>query len=202
MSSAGEPHGETQLDGLGQRLRELPSERAPPFDWREFERRARHPDRLRALRGGEVRAALGVRAAAVLAACIVLGIAASALWSRVRGPRAAPPPTELSQRSQTQAADSAGAFPAPTAAALLAQAEAAERWLSSDTEGPAIVRVSTHVAIAGLEDRIASLDDQLDAAQLENSGGVRLGTLRLERARLIDDLAQVRYAESLVAATR
>jgi hypothetical protein len=64
---------------------------------------------------------------------------------------------------------------------------------------PAIVHVSTRLAVTDLEDRIASVDDLLNAARVEHRRDAPLQTWQRERARLVDSLAQVRYAESLAA---
>lgn len=189
MSSPAPPRGEPARSGLAHRLRALPSETTPPFGWGELQRRARRRRQLRAIaRAGS----------ASLAACCVLALTAGALWMHLGAPQPnvaeiePTPPADAPVRAETMG----------DAATLLARAEAAERWLSSDPDGGAIVHVSTGLAIARLEDRIASVDDQLDAAQLQEAGGARLRSLRLERARLIDDLARVRYAETLAADTR
>jgi hypothetical protein len=63
------------------------------------------------------------------------------------------------------------------------------------------VRVGAYVAVAGLEDRIAQLDDLLSAARAEGMEPARLTALEAQRAGLVSSLAQVRYAEILVAAS-
>src|SRR5207253_1384811 len=74
---------------------------------------------------------------------------------------------------------------------------AAERWLESLPSEPAVVRVGTHAAVTGLEDRIAQLDDLLSEERLGQAPLARLVALQQERTRLVGTLAQVRYAEEL-----
>ena len=76
-------------------------------------------------------------------------------------------------------------------------ARAAEQWLASLPSDPVLVRVGTRVAVSGLEDRIAELDDMLTAARVEGVRSVRLHALQEQRARLLKSLVQVRYAEEL-----
>src|SRR5205807_1575097 len=61
----------------------------------------------------------------------------------------------------------------------------------------AAVRVGTHAAVTGLEDRIAQLDDLLSEERLDQAPRARLVALQQERTRLVGTLAQVRYAEEL-----
>jgi hypothetical protein len=153
---------------LGCRLRELPHATAPPYDWREFQRRCdARALPGRGLAGGRASAAAGVLALGVLA-----------LWIRLGGgpTRPAPPQPVLQEAAR---------------AALM------ERWLESLPSEPAVVRVGTHAAVTGLEDRIAQLDDLLSAERLEQAAPARLLALQHERTRLVGTLAQVRYAETL-----
>jgi len=64
------------------------------------------------------------------------------------------------------------------------------------------VRVGTRAAVAGLEDRIAQVDDLLSVARIEQARPARLAALQQERTRLVGALLQVRYAETLVDASR
>jgi hypothetical protein len=74
----------------------------------------------------------------------------------------------------------------------------AEEWL---TEHPrqALVRVPAQMAVTELEDQIATIDDQLNAERLEPAQAQQLSLLQRDRAQLIESLAQVRYAQNLVA---
>jgi hypothetical protein len=84
----------------------------------------------------------------------------------------------------------------------LAQAEISERWLSRLPIEPAVMRVGTRTAVADLEDRIAWMDDVLSAERLDAVDHAHIVALQRERARLVNSLAQVRYAETLVAAAQ
>ena len=63
---------------------------------------------------------------------------------------------------------------------------------------PRIVRADTYLAVAALEDHIASIDEALNDARL---GGGTAEVARLERTRamLMDSYASVRYAEMVSA---
>ena len=163
---------------LGRRLRGLSDAAAPPYDWREFQRRCDERARTRhGLAGGRV-AAAGVLALGVLAVWIRLG----------GGPTRPAPPQAMPPRgapSESLAVDTAP----PRAPA--------ERWLESLPSEPAVVRVGTHAAVTGLEDRIAQLDDLLSEERLDQGPLARLVALQQERTRLVGTLAQVRYAEEL-----
>jgi hypothetical protein len=117
----------------------------------------------------------GLAGGRVAAAAGVLALGVLAVWIRLGGGPTRPAP----------AADTAP----PRAAA--------ERWLESLPGEPAVVRVGTHAAVAGLEDRIAQLDDLLSEERLDEAPRARLLALQQERTRLVGTLAQVRYAETL-----
>ena len=82
------------------------------------------------------------------------------------------------------------------------RAAASERWLASLPSEPIVIRVGTRAAVAGLEDRIAQLDDILSAARVEGTQPARLAALEEQRTRLVNSLVQVRYAETLVSESR
>jgi len=63
---------------------------------------------------------------------------------------------------------------------------------------PRIVRADTYLALAALEDHIASLDDALNDARLQD-GGADVARLERTRAELLDSYVQVRYAERVSA---
>lgn len=187
-------------EAIAQRLRELPGEFAPPFDWSELQRRSR----MRAARGSRGAAAsgsaegrlsrvgyrsLGLAAGAALIAVTTL----LAIRFNQRGPAVAPGRGQTVELARPVARTVAS--PAPEA--LLARADSAERWLASEPEDGPVVRVSTHLAVAHLEDRLASVDDLLNDERLQHARASRLRTLQLQRAQLVDSLAQVRYAEIL-----
>ncbi|MFO1427276.1 MAG: hypothetical protein U1F11_09970 [Steroidobacteraceae bacterium] len=79
---------------------------------------------------------------------------------------------------------------------------AEQGWLESLPREPAAVRVDTRLAVARLEDRIAWLDDTLSDSQASGDPLIRIHELRAERARLVDSLVRVRYAEQLSARAR
>jgi hypothetical protein len=61
-----------------------------------------------------------------------------------------------------------------------------------------IVRADTYLAVAALEDHIASLDDALNVARLRG-GPAEVARLERTRAELLDSYTQVRYAELVSA---
>jgi hypothetical protein len=118
-----------------------------------------------------------------------------AAWIRVTRPDA-PVPVESDATS-----GSATTVTGPPDA-VEARADVAERWLASLPDEPVVVRVGTRAAVAGLEDRIAQLDDFLSAARVEGTQPAKLAAVEEQRARLVNSLVQVRYAETLVSASR
>jgi len=76
---------------------------------------------------------------------------------------------------------------------------ASERWLAAQPAEPAIVRVGTRAAVMTLEDRIAWADDTLTSMRAKGGEPDRARALQYERDRLVNSLAQVRYAETLAA---
>lgn len=63
---------------------------------------------------------------------------------------------------------------------------------------PRIVRADTYLAVAALEDHIATLDDALNVARM-SGGSAEVARLERTRAELLDSYAQVRYAEMVSA---
>jgi len=55
--------------------------------------------------------------------------------------------------------------------------------------------------VAGLEDRIAQVDDLMTAMRIEGTSGARGSDLQRERLRPVGSLAQVRYAEVVASAS-
>jgi hypothetical protein len=64
---------------------------------------------------------------------------------------------------------------------------------------PRIVRADTYLAVAALEDHIASVDDALTVARLVAPRGAEVARLERTRAELLDSYARVRYAEMVSA---
>jgi hypothetical protein len=170
-----------------QMLRHLPSESAPPIHWKEFKRR-------QLLRRARARSAQQ-RQFALVAAVAVVMIGAVALW-RYLPPMQAP----TAQRLPPAESPMAHRPIVPIAwdeAAL--RSVASERWLASQPAEPAIVRVGTRAAVTNLEDRIAWADDTLTSMRAKGGEADRARALQYERDRLVNSLAQVRYAETLAA---
>lgn len=169
-----------QHHNIVRHLRALPQEIPQPYDWTEFRRRAL---RRRA------KAAYAAIAAALL--LVVVGLTA---WIRVtRSDR----PESIESQSTGIAGPAASGSPS-----VDSRAAAAERWLVSLPSEPVVVRVGTRAAVAGLEDRIAQIDDFLSAARVEGTQPAKLVAVEEQRARLVNSLVQVRYAETLVSKSR
>jgi hypothetical protein len=161
------------------RLRELADAEAPPYGYAEFTRR--HSRR----RARQAQAPL--RLMAVALAVVVAG------WVMKHG--LAPVMTDVaSMRAAPQPPRSAAAVQGTP---LLAAN--AERWLNAQPHS-AIVRVPTQMAVTELEDQIAAMDDQINAVRLvQPPHGQQAAVLQRDRAQLVESLAQVRYAQILVA---
>jgi hypothetical protein len=166
-------------------LHALPPEAAPPFGWEEFRRRSQpHP----------TRAAHLVRAPA-LAAALVLAVALCALAIRVAGlPRH--PHSGVAEPVQY------GVATLPSRASPVADETSAERYLDSLPREPSLVHVGTRAAVETLEDNLAQVDDLVSAARAGRAPPARLQALLDDRTLLVSSLVQVRYAESLAAASR
>jgi len=179
-----ETPNETPSQDVAQRLRELPTDLRPPFDYEEFQRRIRERAAPRyAVKWQHAAAAGG----------IFTVLAAFAVWSRFVEPH-----SELPAASVAPVED---ALPLVVTVDPMSatQTRAAERWLSNLPSEPTIVRVGTRLAVADLEDRIAWVDDALTDEHFEGVDLSQLAALQHERARLINSLARVRYAETLAA---
>ena len=177
---------------VGERLRALPEQNAEPYDWEEFRRRT--PG---AVRGGGRRASAAVLSLRAAAAILLLaGATALAAWMWGGPARPAHLSAETGASSSTMAAaGQRGAHFDP----VEARTRAMEGWLARQPAEPAMVRVGAYATEAGLEDRIAELDDLLTTARAEGVGSARLSPLEEQRARLVSSLVQVRFAETLVS---
>ena len=180
-----------QQHNIARHLRSLPQEIRQPYDWIEFRRRAsRQRTNAYAREGANKRKYAAIAAALFL---VVVGVAA---WVRVTRP-VTPESIEsdaISGRDEPVSARDA--------ASVDARVDAAERWLVSLPSEPIVVRVGTRAAVAGLEDRIAQLDDFLSAARAEGTQPAKLVAVEEQRARLVNSLVQVRYAETLASESR
>lgn len=166
-------------------LHTLPQEAAPPFGWEEFRRRSQPPPTRAAHRVG----------APALAAALVLAVALCALAIRVAGPPRHP-------HSAAPEAVQYGVAALPSREPPVADETSAERYLDSLPREPALVRVGTRAAVETLEDHIAQVDDLVSAARAGRAPPARLQALLDDRTQLVSSLVQVRYAESLAAASR
>jgi hypothetical protein len=186
---------------VAQRLRELPCELPPPFDWTDLQRCARRRGRDR-LSNGQEDPQRGARRGVLLLTGALTGvafvlIAAAVLVSVLRENGKGPVPAGADPASVARNDARAGAI--GDAEPMLQRAEAAERWLANAPQEGPVVRVSTYLVVTDLEDRIASVDDMLNAERLQSGRPAHVRALQLERAQLVDSLAQVRYAEMLDA---
>ncbi|HWZ64101.1 MAG TPA: hypothetical protein VNX02_13840 [Steroidobacteraceae bacterium] len=166
-------------------LHALPQEAAPPFGWEEFRRRSLpRPTR-----------ATHLTWAPALAAGLVLAVALCALAIRVAGlPRH--PRTTVPEALQY------GLARLPSREPPVADETSAERYLESLPREPSLVHVGTRAAVETLEDNIAQVDDLVSAARAGRAPPARLQALLDDRTQLVSSLVQVRYAESLAAASR
>jgi hypothetical protein len=183
---------------LARLLRELPDETTPPYGWSEFRRRA-------GARAVARRDRAGGRSLAALAA-IAIGIVALSL--RLGEPvRTALHPTDgTPARGSSTAADPVFAETPPETPPDTPRndlrADMLERWLASQPDEPALVRVGNRAAVTGLEDRLAEVDDLLTSERVDEARPANLLALQQERWQLVSSLAQVRYAEKLADVAR
>lgn len=175
-----------QEQAVARLLRALPDDAARPYDFSEFQRRA-HAAPMAAARLARVR---------VLAGALVVALAVLAATIRF-GPGARPPhaPVTAVAASSDTPAVAGDRSPAERADA------AAQYWLARLPREPALVRVGNRAAVETLEDHIAQVDDLL-TERAGSAPAARLQMLQQERARLVNSLVQVRYAETLADASR
>jgi hypothetical protein len=67
------------------------------------------------------------------------------------------------------------------------------------TPEPRLVRADTYLALAALEEHIATIDDALNDARLLSPGGAEVARLERTRAELLDSYVRVRYADMVAA---
>jgi len=178
-----------------QRLRTLPAEASPPYNWQEFQRRS-----------AAARPATDWRPLAA-AAALLLFVCAIAVWGRFGAGRHVVADSgavvDGLQSSGRDAGPTASGGPSGLASAdatavdlsAARRSRAIESWLASLPKEPAVVRVGTRAAVAGLEDRIAQVDDLMTSLRIDGMQPDGLADLQRERLRLVGSLAQVRYAE-------
>jgi hypothetical protein len=171
------------VDMIGQKLRRLRTDGAPPIPWQEFKRR----QLLRRVRAQTEQR----RQFALVAAVALMMIGALVSWRY------------LLPVLNSGASDFVGMAHRPAASVArdeaAASSVASERWLAAQPAEPVIVRVGTRAAVMGLEDRIAWVDDTLTSVRAQGGQLERAHALQLQRDQLINSLAQVRYAESLAS---
>jgi hypothetical protein len=208
-----------------QRLRTLPTEAAPPYNWQEFQRRA-----------VPARVATDWRPLAA-AAALLLFVCAIAVWGRLGGGRhvvadsaaiedgvqtwgaadrmsgadrqplahvngvaARPDDRDVAQGEVSGSPGAMSVGPTPGESLIAAKrSRAIESWLATLPQEPTVVRVGTRASVAGLEDRIAQVDDLMTSMRIDGTRSDRVAALQQERLRLVGSLAQVRYAEVVAA---
>jgi hypothetical protein len=184
------PHAEN----IPRRLRELPPELPPPYDWTEFSRRSRDrsPARRNYIKWPH----------AAAAASLTAFIAAMAMLGTVDSRRGEDKTAETSVAATTPSESSSAMKAANEDSMSLPSAGDAQRsreWLARQPAEPAVVRIGPRMTVANLEDRIAWFDDVLTEESLQGANADNVKVLQQERARLVSSLAQVRYAESLAS---
>jgi len=163
-----------------QRLRALPTETSPPYNWQEFQRRA-----------GSARPAINWWPLAA-AAALLLFVCAIAVWGRVGAGRHVVANSSAVENGVHPASGDSDSGESGIAAR---RSRAIESWLATLPKEPAVVRVGTRAAVAGLEDRIAQVDDLMTSLRIDGMRPDSVADLQRERLRLVGSLAQVRYAE-------
>ena len=196
---------------IAQQLRELPSEVAPPYDFAEFQRRGRERSAPKRQIVTWPHAAAAAGLTAFVAAMAMLGTGSGNKPNSDNGAAAAPTAAVAPGTTASSSARSAAVAPGNTSSSSTRsnaadpndysaeQARAAREWLARQPAEPAVVRAGPRLAVASLEDRIAWFDDALTDERLRGASAAQLNVLQQERSRLVSSLAQVRYAETLVA---
>ena len=202
---------------IARRLRGLPDEACPPYDFAEFQRRSREraAPKRQIVTWPHAAAAAGLTA--VVAAMAMLGTSGGTRRDAQGGETSVAPTAAVSPDTSGQAPTRVATV-APGGSAVVSTltpgngvtrpaanddpaelAREAREWLAHQPAEPAIARAGPRLAVAGLEDRIAWFDDALTDERLRGANPAQLKLLQQERARLVSSLAQVRYAEALVA---
>jgi hypothetical protein len=166
---------------LVQRLRDLP-DGAAPYDFSEFTRR--HSRR---------RTRQAQRPVRLIAAAVAVLLAG---WTLRHGLLpligTEPPVADAPMMPPPMGSEADARWP------VLLPTVDAERWLNAHPQR-ALVRVPAQMAVTELEDQIATMDDQLNAAQFSRPQAQQVAMLQRDRAQLVESLAQVRYAQNLMA---
>ncbi len=165
-----------------ERLRDLPDE-APPYEYGEFaQRRTRR-------RVQQTQRPLRLLAAA-LAVLVAGWVFRHGLSPLIAGDDSVADAPLMPVAAPEVVLESHGPVLLPTANA--------QGWLDTHPR-QALVRVPAQMAVTELEDQIATMDDQLNAMRLSHPHAQQLALLQRDRAQMIESLAQVRYAQNLVA---
>jgi hypothetical protein len=151
-----------------------------PYDYTAFEARVAAARR---------RMLVGQRVGVAALAAVTIAVLSLLLVSSRQRPALAIPALAI----ENAAIVSTAAYPGDAALQTVMD----ESWLRHLPLEPAIARVSTRAPVGLLEDRIAWLDDSMSAALQEQAALGEVLRLRSERARLVDALVRVRYAEQL-----
>jgi hypothetical protein len=171
---------------LLERLRDLPPGDAP-YGYAEFSHRYA---RRRIQRTQRPLRLLAAAVAVVVAGWMVkhgLAPVISAVSTVAEAPMPQNPPPEFG--------------PPPVAARqwpVLLPTANAQSWLDTHPQR-ALVHVPAQMAVTELEDQIATMDDQLNVVRISQPHAQQLALLQRDRAQLVESLAQVRYAQNLVA---
>lgn len=174
---------------LLQRLRDLPDAAPPPYGYSEFSHRYSRRRLRQAQRPWRLMAA---------ALAVVLGgwLLRHGLLPFM-GVDSAPNDPQVVQLAPPGEPLEGQLPPAARPPVLLPSANA-ESWLNAHPQR-ALVRLPAQMAVTELEDQIATMDDQLNSARLSQTPAPQLLVLQRDRAQLVESLAQVRYAQNLVA---
>lgn len=171
---------------LRSKLRELPDTMPPRAVWNRIREQARAEGLIRSSASRNRRnwfAGFGVAAAGLLAAVLLPGIVSPPAEDFPVVPRNLPSnTTELS-----------------TLQMLMVQSRQLESDLRSLPQQPRVMRASTVATISDLEDRIATIDYQLNDPAVRMTAEDRELFWR-ERVRLMNSLLQLRYAQAQRAA--
>lgn len=132
-----------------------------------------------------------------LRAGIAAGVAVMAVWLVGRVPHAPAPDTAAPATIVADQPVSRGPLlGTPAYASLVAESARLERALDGLSNGPRVVRAGTAATIAGLEDRIAWIDDRLTFARALGMSPAQTQALYRQRVELLNALVQVRYADT------
>jgi hypothetical protein len=169
--------------GIAARLRELPSQAAPPDRWlairTAFLAQAAARSTRRVRRPGWLLPA----ASAAIVLCAVLLTVGS------HGP-------QQGTSARTPVASDAPSFSAPPQQVLVAESQRLEAVLATLPADTRVSRAGTALTVAGLEDRIRWVDYRLNMANEAGINPRQEDLLWRERVELLNSLVAVRYADA------